>query len=117
MSDALFSARSGLQASSVRLRNSAHNVANIATPNLKNHRTETFHSAVGAARHPRASTIRPATLITIAMSPAVTAAPKRVLRALTVPSECLAWDKHIRYARLNLGSLHFDQTYTLCPGA
>jgi hypothetical protein len=24
-----------------------------------------------------------------------TAAPKRVWRALTVPSECLAWDKHI----------------------
>ncbi len=40
MSDVLSIAQSGMQSSAVRLRNSAHNVANIATSEFKNHRTE-----------------------------------------------------------------------------
>ncbi|MFP8871710.1 MAG: hypothetical protein VCB43_09950, partial [Myxococcota bacterium] len=49
MSDVLSIARSGLQASSVRLRNSAHNVANIAMPIFKNHRTENFSLSGGGS--------------------------------------------------------------------
>jgi len=39
MIDALSIARSGMQAAQVRLRNSAHIVANVTTPDFKNHRT------------------------------------------------------------------------------
>jgi flagellar hook protein FlgE len=39
MNDALSISRSGMQSAVVRLRNSAHNVANLSTPDFKNHRT------------------------------------------------------------------------------
>ncbi len=94
-------------------------------------------------------------LITIVMSAAIAALPQRVWRALTDPSECIAWDEnrlsaldamdrypepgewvrwHYRmgsvpivmkeqpievvpgrklHSKVTLGSLHFDQTFTL----
>lgn len=38
--DALSIARSGMQSATVRLRNSAHNIANSQTPEFRNHRTQ-----------------------------------------------------------------------------
>lgn len=49
MSDVLSIARSGMQSSSVRMRNSAHNVANFATPEFKNHRTEQVSLSSGGS--------------------------------------------------------------------
>lgn len=39
MNDSLSIARSGMQSAEVRLRNSAHNIANSSTRDFKNHRT------------------------------------------------------------------------------
>ena len=54
MNDALSIARSGMQSAQVRLRNSAHNVANVLTPDFKNHRTVQVSQEGGGSR---ASTI------------------------------------------------------------
>ena len=50
MNDVLSIAQSGMQSAGVRLRNSAHNVANLATPDFKNHRTDQVSLSGGGSR-------------------------------------------------------------------
>lgn len=50
MNDALSIARSGVQSAEVRLRNSAHNIANVATPDFKNRRTVQVSQEGGGSR-------------------------------------------------------------------
>lgn len=50
MNDTLSIARSGMQSAQVRLRNSAHNVANVVTQDFKNHRTVQMTQAGGGSR-------------------------------------------------------------------
>ncbi len=49
MDDALTIARSGLQTAQVRMRNSAHNVANLVTDDFHNHRTVQASRAGGGS--------------------------------------------------------------------
>lgn len=50
MNDTLSIARSGMQSSQVRLRNSAHNVANMVTEDFRNHRTVQVSQAGGGSK-------------------------------------------------------------------
>ena len=49
MDDALSIATSGLQSAQVRMRNSAHNVANLVTEDFRNHRTVQSNRAGGGS--------------------------------------------------------------------
>lgn len=50
MNDTLSIASSGLQSAQVRMRNSAHNVANLVTDDFKNHRTVQSSVAGGGSQ-------------------------------------------------------------------